>query len=52
MLKVILILAVVLICLFLLSLIVFFFNLDMKMAAWLGDVLKGHYDRIKRDRMV
>lgn len=52
MLKVILIIAAVLAGLFVLSLVVYFFNLDMKMAARLGDLLKGHYDRVKRDRMV
>lgn len=51
-LKVILIIACVLVALFLLSLLVFFFNLDMKMAAKLGDLLSGHYDKVKRDRMV
>lgn len=51
-LKVVLIIACVLVVLFLLSLLVFFFNLDMKMAAKLSDLLAPHYDKVKRDRMV
>ena len=51
-LKVVLIIVCVVVALFLLSLLVFFFNLDMKMAAKRGDLLAPHYDKIKRDRMV
>ena len=51
-LKVVLIIVCVVVALFLLSLLVFFFNLDKKMAAKLGDLLAPHYDKIKRDRMV
>ena len=51
MLKIILMIACILAVLFVLSLVVFFFNLDMKMAAKMGTLLNGHYDRIKRDRM-
>lgn len=36
--------------LFLLSLLVYFFNLDMKLSAKMQAVMKGHYDRMKRDR--
>lgn len=51
-LKVVLIIVCVVVALFLLSVLAFFFNLDMKMAAKLGDLLTPHYDKVKRDRMV
>lgn len=51
-LKVLLIIVYVFVVLFLSSLLAFFFNLDMKMAAKLGDLLAPHYDKVKRDRMV
>lgn len=49
-LKVILIIAIVLVCLFVLSLIVYFFNLDMKLTSALQPLLAKHYDKIKRER--
>lgn len=49
-LKVILIIAIVLVCLFVLSLIVYFFNLDMKLTSALQPLLGKHYDKIKRER--
>ncbi|MBR1622763.1 MAG: hypothetical protein IJ675_02475 [Pseudobutyrivibrio sp.] len=52
MLKVLLIIAIVLICLFLLSLIVYFFNLDMKLTSAIQPLLQKHYDKIKRDRKI
>jgi len=48
--KAILIVVCVLVGLFLLSLVAYFFNLDMKLSASLGPFMKRHYDRIKRDR--
>ena len=52
MLKILLIILVVFACLFLLSLIVYFFNLDMKLAAAMIPVMNKIYDRgkAKRDR--
>ncbi len=50
MLKVLAIIACVALGLFLLSLIVYFFNLDMKGAAVMQKVLRRRYDRLKRDR--
>lgn len=35
--------------LFLLSMLVYFFNLDMKVAAKLAPILNKHYDNIERD---
>lgn len=40
----------VLLALFLLSLLVYFFNLDMKVSAQMEKIMHKHYDRIKRDR--
>lgn len=40
----------VLAVLFGLSLIIYFFNLDMKAAAVLEQIMKRHYDKMKRDR--
>ena len=47
---VILILAIVFVCLFVLSFIVYFFNLDMKLLAALEPLFLKHYDKIKRDK--
>lgn len=49
-LKVILIIAIVLVCLFVLSFIVYFFNLDMKLTSAMEPLLEKHYDKIKRKR--
>ncbi len=51
-LKVLLIIAIVLVCLFVLSLVVYFFNLDMKLTAALEPLLEKHYDKIKRERKI
>lgn len=50
MLKVLLIIVCVFMALFLLSLIIYFFNLDMKLMVRIGPILNKHYDKIKRDR--
>ena len=50
--KIFIIVVIVLIALFLLSLIIYFFNLDMKFSAWFTPIMRKHYDRVKRDRMV
>lgn len=49
-LKIILILAIVFVCLFLLSFAVYFFNLDMKMMAAAEPLLDKIYDKRKRSR--
>lgn len=48
-LKILFIVAIVLIVLFVLSLVIYFFNLDMKMASKLIPFMNWHYDRVKRD---
>lgn len=48
--KAILIIACVLAGLFLLSLVVYFLNLDMKLSASLEPFMRKHYDGIKRDK--
>ncbi len=50
MLKVLLIVAIVMAVLFVLSLIVYFFNLDMKLTSAIQPLLEKHYDKIKRER--
>ncbi len=47
-LKTICIIAIVLIVLFLLSLIIYFFNLDMKMSSKMQLIINKWYDRHKR----
>ena len=42
--------AIVVVALFVLSFIVYFFNLDMKLTAALEPLFLKHYDKIKRDR--
>ena len=49
-LHVLLIIAIVFVCLFVLSFIVYFFNLDMKLTAAIEPILLKHYDRIDRDK--
>lgn len=49
-LRVIGILAIVLVCLFVLSFVVYFFNLDMKLTAALAPFFDKHYDKIDRDK--
>lgn len=48
--SVVLIIAAVAVGLFLLTLVMYFFNLDMKAAAKLQPLFTRHYDRMKRDR--
>ncbi len=49
-LKILGIIAIVLVCLFVLSFVVYFFNLDMKLTAAIEPMLQKHYDKIKRDK--
>ncbi len=49
-LKILLIIAIVLAALFVLSLIIYFFNLDMKAAALIMPVFEKHYDRVDRKK--
>lgn len=50
MIKVLLIIICLLAALFLLSLIIYFLNLDMKLMTKIAPILNRHYDKIKRDR--
>lgn len=50
MLKVLFIIVCVLLALFLLSMLIYFFNLDMKLMVKIEPILNRHYDKIKRDR--
>ena len=49
-LPVLLIIAIVVVCLFVLSFLVYFFNLDMKLTAKLAPLFEKHYDKIDRDK--
>lgn len=44
------ILAVVALCLFVLTFLVYFFNLDMKLTAALAPLFDKHYDKVDRDK--
>lgn len=48
--KILLGLAIVLVSLFVLSLVIYFFNLDMKAAALLMPLFEKHYDRVDRKK--
>lgn len=50
MLTAVLVILAVLLGLFLLTFIVYFFNLDMKLTAALQPLFEKHYDKIRRDR--
>ena len=49
-LKILGIVVIVIAVLFILSFLVYFFNLDMKLTAALEPLFLKHYDKIKRDR--
>lgn len=44
------IVVIVVIALFVLSFLVYFFNLDMKLTAMLAPLFEKHYDKIDRDK--
>lgn len=48
--KIMLIIGIVAVCLFVLSFLVYFFNLDMKLTAKLAPLFEKHYDKIDRDK--
>ncbi len=48
--KIILIIAAVFVLLFLLSIVIYFFNLDMKLAALMTPVMNRYYDYRRRKR--
>jgi len=49
-LKVLLIIAIVLVALFVLTFLVYIFNLDMKLTAALEPVFLKHYDKVKKNK--
>ena len=49
-LHVLLIIAIVIAALFVITFLVYFFNLDMKLMALLAPVFEKHYDNVKRDK--
>lgn len=49
-LHVLLIIAIVLVAFFVLTFLVYFFNLDMKLMALIEPIFLKHYDKIKRDK--
>lgn len=42
--------AIVILCLFVVTFLVYFFNLDMKLTARLAPLFEKHYDKIDRDK--
>ncbi len=50
MLKALLIILIVLVCLFVLTFAIYWFNLDMKLINKVYFALQKHYDNMKRDR--
>ena len=48
--KALLIIAIVLVALFVLTFIIYFFNLDMKFVRVIYDALGKHYDKQEKDR--
>lgn len=48
--RIIAIVAAVILGLFVLSFLVYFFNLDMKLTAKLAPLFEKHYDKIDRDK--
>ena len=48
--KVLLIIAIVVAALFVLSLVVYFFNLDMKLTSAMQHILDHFYDKVDRDQ--
>ena len=49
-LKVLLIIAIIFVCLFVLSFVVYFFNLDMKLIRVVYDKMGKHYDNLEQQR--
>lgn len=50
--KILLIIAVVIAALFVLTMIIYWFNLDTKLVKLLEKPMMKHYDNIKRDRRI
>ena len=50
MIKALIIIAIVLVCLFVLTFTVYLFNLDMKLVRVIYDKLDKHYDNLEKDK--
>ncbi len=48
--EIFLIILAVIVCLFILTFIIYWFNLDMKLIRFVYDKLQKHYDNMKRDK--
>lgn len=48
--KILLVIAIVLVALFVLTFIIYWFNLDMKLVRKIYDKLQIHYDGLEKDR--
>lgn len=48
--KIILIILAVILCLFVVTFAIYWFNLDMKLIRKVYDFLQKHYDKMKRDK--
>lgn len=47
---IVLIILAVILCLFLVTFLIYWFNLDMKLIRVVYDILQKHYDNMKRDK--
>lgn len=50
--KILIIIAIIIAILFILSLLIYWFNLDTKLVKLLEKPMKKHYDGIKRDKKI
>ena len=48
--KILLVIAIVLVALFVVTFIIYWFNLDMKLVRKIYDKLQPHYDNLEKDR--
>jgi hypothetical protein len=50
MIKALIIIGIILVALFIITFVIYFFNLDMKLVRFVYDKLQPHYDNLEKDR--
>ncbi len=50
MIKALIIIGIILVALFIITFLIYFFNLDMKLVRFVYDKLQPHYDNLEKDR--
>ncbi len=50
MIKSLIIIGIILVALFIITFVIYFFNLDMKLVRFVYDKLQPHYDNLEKDR--